>query len=80
MPQVGNRYFFFLKFNEDTEDYGVLMGYPLEGGGVYRLDDLNFNDSNYAQAVHSLRKEGMSENQFLTRAKLTFLSRKTGAG
>jgi hypothetical protein len=79
MPQAGKRYLLFLKFNENTEDYGVLMGYQLEGGEVYRLDELNFNDSIYEQPVHSLRKEGMSEGQFLTRAKLTFLSRKTGA-
>jgi hypothetical protein len=79
MPHVGNRYLLFLKFNEDTEDYGVLTGYQLEGNEVYRLDDLNFSESNHQEAIHPLRKEGVSEDQFLTRVKSTFLSRKPGA-
>ena len=77
MPQDGKRYLLFLKFNEDTEDYGVLMGYQLEGGEVYRLDELNFNDSIYEQPVHSLRKEGISEDRFLARVISTFVSQKT---
>jgi hypothetical protein len=79
MPHVGNRYLLFLKFNRDTDDFGVLTGYELEGTEVYRLDDLNFSESNHQKAIHPLRKEGVSEDQFLARAKSIFLSRKTGA-
>jgi hypothetical protein len=79
MPDVGNRYLLFLKFNKDTEDYGVLTGYQLEGNEVYRLDDLNFSESNHQEVIHPLRKEGVNEDQFLARAKSTFLPRGTGA-
>jgi hypothetical protein len=79
MPDVGKRYLLFLKFNKDTEDYWVLTGYQLEGNEVYRLDDLNFSESNHQGVTHPLRKEGVNEDQFLARAKSTFLSRATGA-
>jgi hypothetical protein len=78
MPQIGSRYLLFLKYNQDTEDYGVLTGYQLEGNEVYGLDDLNFSDSTHERVVHPLRREGVNENQFLTRAKSAFLSRKKG--
>jgi hypothetical protein len=78
MPEVGNRYLLFLKFNRDAEDYGVLTGYQLEGNEVYRLDDLNFSESIHQEVVHPLRKEGMNEDQFLARVKSTFPTRGTG--
>jgi len=78
MPQIGKRYLLFLKYNQDTEDYGVLTGYQLEGNEVYRLDDLNFSESSRQEVIHPLRKEGVSEDQFLARARSTFLSRKNG--
>jgi hypothetical protein len=71
MPQIGKRYLLFLKYNQGTEDYGVLTGYQLEGNEVYRLDDLNYRESNRAKAVHSLRNEGVTEDQFLARARST---------
>lgn len=77
LPQIGGRYLLFLKYNRDTEDYGVLTGYQLEGNEVYRLDDLNFSESSHQGAIHPLRKEGVSEDQFLARAKSTFVSQKT---
>jgi len=79
MPDVGKRYLLFLKFNKGTEDHWVLAGYQLEGNEVYRLDDLNFSESNHQEVTHPLRKEGVNEDQFLARAKSTFLSRAAGA-
>lgn len=73
MPDVGNRYLLFLKFNRDTEDYGVLTGYQLAGNEVYRLDDPNFSESNHQEVIHPLHKEGMNEAQFLARIKWTSL-------
>jgi hypothetical protein len=43
------------------------------------LDDLNFSESNHQEVTHPLRKEGVNEDQFLARAKSTFLSRAAGA-
>ncbi len=77
LPQIGGRYLLFLKYNQKTEDYDVLTGYRLEGNEVYRLDDLNFSESSHQGAIHPLRKEGVSEHQFLARAKSTFVSQKT---
>jgi hypothetical protein len=74
MPQTGGRYLLFLKYDQSTEDYSVLMGYQLNGNEVYRLDDLDSQDSNFPQVVHLLRREGVSEDEFLARAKSTFLS------
>ena len=79
MPQIGGRYLLFLKYDPSTEDYSVLMGYQLVGNDVYRLDDLNFEDSNFPQVVHLLRREGMSEGEFLAHAKSTFVSQKVKA-
>jgi len=77
LPQIGGRYLLFLKYNQETEDYGILMGYQFAGSDVYRLDDLNFRDSTHEQAVHALFEEGMSADQFLSRAKSTFVSEKS---
>ena len=63
MPQVAKRYLLFLKYSQDTEDFGVLTGYQLEGNEVYRLDDLNYSESNHQKAIHPLRKEGVSEDR-----------------
>jgi hypothetical protein len=69
MPQVGKRYLLFLKYDPNTEDYGVLTGYQLEGDEVYRLDDLSYDESHHDKVIHPLRREGVSEDQFLDRGK-----------
>jgi hypothetical protein len=79
MPQIGGRYLLFLKYDQSTEDYSVVMGYQLSGNEVYRLDDLSSQDSNFRQVVHLLRSEGVSESEFLARAKSTFVSQKAKA-
>ena len=79
MPQIGSRYLLFVKYDQGTEDYTVLNGYQLAGNEVYRLDDLSWADSNYRELVHPLRSEGVSEDQFLARAKSTMLSQKRRA-
>jgi hypothetical protein len=77
MPLVGKRYLLFLKYDQDTEDYGILTGYELAGNEVYRLDDLSYGESNHQEIIHPLRKEGVAEDQFLVRTK-SELSRKNG--
>ena len=77
MPQTGSRYLLFLKYDQSTQDYAVLMGYNLDGNDVYRLDALNPQDSNFSQIVHPLRSEGVPESEFLARAKSTLLSQET---
>jgi hypothetical protein len=72
------RYLLFLKYDQSTEDYSILMGYELAGNEVYRLDELNEKDGNYSQIAHLLRGEGTSESQFLVRAGAAFLSQKRG--
>lgn len=76
MPHVSKRYLLFLKYSQDAQDYAVLTGYQLEGNEVYRLDDLNYAESNHENAVHSLKREGVSEEQFLARARSS--SRRNG--
>lgn len=71
MPQVGKRYLLFLKYDQDAEDYALLTGYQLEGNEVYRLDDLNYNESSHQEAIHPRRNEGVSEEKFLARARST---------
>lgn len=39
MPQIGRRYVFFLKYNEQGEDYQVLTGYELRKARVSPLDE-----------------------------------------
>jgi len=69
MPRVGGRYLLFLKYDQNTEDYSILMGYQLDGNSVYRLDDLKASDSTDPQVGHLLRSEGITESQFLTRVQ-----------
>jgi len=76
MPQVGKRYLLFLKYDQGAEDYAVLTGYLLDGNEVYCMDDLSYSESNHAEVMHSLRKKGVSEEQFLVLARST---RKSGA-
>jgi hypothetical protein len=78
MPQIGGRYLLFLKYDPSTEDYAVLMGYELDGDEVYRLDEVRIEDTHNPQAVRSLRREGMSESQFLARTKSAFLAQEKG--
>jgi hypothetical protein len=67
MPQIGKRYLLFLKYNQDTDDFAIVTGYQLDGNEVYRLDDLSYGESNHKKVFHSLRKEGVTEDQFLDR-------------
>ena len=78
MPQVGKRYLLFLKYDQDTNDFGIVTGYQLDGTEVYRLDDLNYGESNHQKVIHALRKEGISEDQFLDRAKTKFSRKDRG--
>jgi hypothetical protein len=77
MPQTGSRYLLFLKYDQSTQDYSVLMGYKLDGNDVYRLDALDPQDSNFPQIVHPLKSEGVGESEFLAHAKSTLLSQET---
>ena len=74
MPQIGERYLLFLKYDPSTEDYAVLMGYALDGDEVYRLDEVRVEDTYNPQPVRSLRTEGINESQFLARTKSAFLA------
>lgn len=38
-PQIDRRYVFFLKYNEQGEDYQILTGYELRTGRVFPLDE-----------------------------------------
>jgi hypothetical protein len=78
MPQIGGRYLLFLKYDPSTDDYAVLMGYELDGDEVYRLDEVRVEDTYNPQPVRSLRREGMSESQFLARTKSAFLAQEKG--
>jgi hypothetical protein len=55
MPQIGRRYVFFLKYNEQGEDYQVLTGYELRKGRVSPLDE----------ADHFAAYEKLGEDAFL---------------
>ena len=78
MPEVGKRYLLFLKDDANTEDYGVLTGYQLDGNEVYGLDDLSFDESHHEKEIHPLRKEGVNEEQFFECVKGK-VARKDGA-
>lgn len=40
MPQIGQRYILFLKYNSQGDDYDILTGYKLKKGQVFPLDDV----------------------------------------
>ena len=77
MPQIGSRYLLFLKYDQSTQDYSVSMAYSLDGNDVYRLDALNPEDAYIPQIAHPLHSEGVSEGEFLARAKSALLSQDT---
>lgn len=41
LPRMGRKYLFFLKYNEDGEDYVILTAYELRAGRVFPLDGIN---------------------------------------
>jgi hypothetical protein len=43
LPQVGHRYLFFLRRNEDSQDFSILTGYELSAGRVFALDSAGSN-------------------------------------
>jgi hypothetical protein len=40
MPRIGRRYVFFLKYNEQGNDYAILTGYELRKNRVFPLDEV----------------------------------------
>ena len=77
MPLIGKRYLFFLRFNPDTEDFHIVTGYQLEGQHIYRLDELDYaqSDRHHDKLIHPLRQESGNEEQFLGRVRAKKQSR-----
>src|SRR5205085_12682134 len=46
VAQVGHRYLFFLKRNEEGQDFSILTGYELRAGRVFALDSTGDNSNN----------------------------------
>ena len=53
-PRIGRRYLFFLKYNDQGEDYSILTGYELREGRVFPLDEIG----------HFINYKGADENTF----------------
>jgi hypothetical protein len=78
MPQIGGRYLLFLKYDQDTEDYTILMAYQLSGNEVYRLDTLSFKENHNPQTARQLHKEDINKSQFLDRMRSAPVAPKGG--
>lgn len=73
MPQIGQRYIFFLKYNGQGGDYDILTGYKIKKHKVYPLDEevdhfaifKGYNDDEFFKLVQealakSAEKEGVN--------------------
>jgi hypothetical protein len=71
MPLVGKRYFLFLRYSQNTEDFHIARGFQLEGQHTYSLDELGYShsDRHHETLTHPLREQGDNEEQFLGRVR-----------
>ena len=65
MPTLGGRYVFFLKRNEQGQDYSILTGYELKDGRVQPLDGVDAPTQS-GKRPQFAAYEGMAETVFLT--------------
>jgi hypothetical protein len=67
LPQVGRRYLFFLKYNQDGgNDYLILTAYELHGGRVMPLDGVNLGGTVEPAYAEYQRYKNVDESSFRT--------------
>lgn len=65
LPQMEKKYVFFLKYNEDGQDYAIITAYELRAGRVFPLDGVNLVGTvEHAYAAYQKYK-GADEASFI---------------
>jgi hypothetical protein len=65
MPRVGQRYIFFLKQNDEGQDYSIVTGYELRSGRIFPLDGSPEGDVKSSQFAEYEKYAGMDESTFI---------------
>lgn len=67
LPKMTGRYAFFLKRNEDGEDFSLVTAYELRGGQVFPLDGLSPNGEVVAPFASYQQYKGLDEATFIAK-------------
>lgn len=66
MPQIGQKYVFFLNYNKEGQDYPIITAYEIRNGKIVPLDGLLKNGKVVEQLVAHQSYRGASEAEFLS--------------
>jgi hypothetical protein len=69
MPGIGRRYVFFLKYNEEGQDFSIITGYELRRGRVIPLDGLLEDGTPVKQLAAHQQYNGVDEIAFLNQVR-----------
>jgi hypothetical protein len=69
LPKKGARYVFFLKRNEDVNDFSILTAYELRGGQVFPLDGLTPKGDVIPPFAAYQQYKGMDQGAFLAKVR-----------
>lgn len=69
LPKKGTRYVFFLKRNDDVNDFSILTAYELRGGRVFPLDGLTPKGEVVAPYAAYQQYKGMDQSVFLAKVR-----------
>ena len=69
LPKKGTRYIFFLKRNDDVDDFSIVTAYELRGGRVFPLDGLTPKGEVVAPFAAYQQYKGTDQSVFLAKLR-----------
>jgi hypothetical protein len=78
LPRVGRKYLFFLKYNNEGEDFSIITAYELRGGRVFPLDGLELGGGITPQYATYQKYKEADEAAFLNEVREVIANDMTG--
>jgi hypothetical protein len=69
LPGINRKYIFFLKYNEEGQDYPIITAYQLNDGKITPLDGINIDGSLVNELASHQSYKGESETAFLNQVQ-----------
>jgi hypothetical protein len=68
-PQRGRRYLFFLKYNDEGQDFSIITAYELRAGRVFPLDGMDKEGTTLSRYPNYLKYRDTDEQNFLNEVR-----------
>jgi hypothetical protein len=78
LPRIGQRYLFFLKYNNEGQDFSIITAYELRAGRVSPLDGLEWDGNITPQYAAYQKYKDADEATFLTEVREAIASASEG--